>query len=224
MSNTGDKYAVKLLDKVCDCRKWLLTGLPCCHAISCMKYKNYKIVDYVPLIFKKEQYAACYSNIIFLVNGQDLWMRTNCIDLQPPLVKRQPGRPKKKRRLDASELMRDNSQMKRASYGIKCSRCKQTRHNKSTCPLPPPPTPSETQATSQTQAQSSQPQAQQSQAQQSQPQASHPQAQSSQPPIQKKKRSHRKRKNVDQVAATQPTQAKKKGNKVSKKAGSASQP
>jgi len=54
-------------------------------------------------------------------------------------VKRQPGRPKKKRRLDASELMRDNSQMKRDTYGIKCSRCKQIGHNKSTCPPPPPP-------------------------------------------------------------------------------------
>jgi hypothetical protein len=95
-----------------------------------MKHKNYRIADYVPTIFKKEQYAACYSSMIHPVNGQDLWMRTECTDLQPPPVKRQPGRPKKKRRMDASELMRDNSQMKRASYGIKCSRCKQTGHNK----------------------------------------------------------------------------------------------
>jgi len=86
----------------------------------------------------------------FPVNGQDLWMRTECTDLQPPLVKRQPDRPKKNMRLDANELMRDNSQMKRATYGIKCSRCKQIGHNKSTCTLPPTPTPppeSETQAT-----------------------------------------------------------------------------
>jgi len=62
-----------------------------------MKYKNYKIANYVPSIFKKEQYAACYSNIIFPINGQDLWMRTDYTDLQPPPVKRQPRRPKKKR-------------------------------------------------------------------------------------------------------------------------------
>lgn len=108
MSQTGDKFAVNLLNKVCDCRKWLFTGLPCCHAIACMKYINYKIADYVPSIFKKEQYAECYSIIIFQVNGQDLWVTTECTDLQPPPVKRQPGRPKKKRRLDASELMRDD--------------------------------------------------------------------------------------------------------------------
>jgi hypothetical protein len=124
MSNTGDKYVVNLLDKVCDCRKWLLTGLPCCHAISCMKYKYNKIANYVPSIFKKEQYVACYSSIIFPINGQDLWMRTDCTGLQQPPVKRQPRRP----------------------------RCKQTGHNKSTCPLPPPPAPPPTDQT-----QSSQP-------------------------------------------------------------------
>jgi len=145
-----------------------------------MKHKNYKIADYVPSIFKKEQYAACYSSMIYPVNGQDLWMRTECTDLQPPPMKRQLGRPKKKRRLDASELMRDNSQMKRATYGIKCSRCKRTGHNKSTFPLPPPPPPLTTQPAPSSQAA---------------PQPSKTQA--SQSPIQKKKRSPRERKNVD---------------------------
>jgi len=42
------------------------------------------------------------------------------------------------------------------------------------------------------------------------------------PPIQTKLRSPRKRKYVSDVAATQPTQ--KKGKKVSRKAGSVSQP
>jgi len=194
-----------------------------------MKHKNYRIADYVPSILKKEQYVACYSSMIYPVNGQDLWMRTECTDLQPPPVKRQPGRPKKKRRLNASELIRDNSQMKRATCGIKCSRCKQTGHNKSTCPLPPPPT---TQPAPSSQAQASSQPAPSSHAQASSQAAPTSQAtpqpsktQASQQPIQKKKRSPRKRKNVDQVAATQPTQAKKKGKRVpKKKAVSASQP
>ncbi|KEH39178.1 hypothetical protein MTR_2g090645 [Medicago truncatula] len=167
--------------------------------------------------------------MILPVNGQDLWKRTECTDLQPPPVKRQPGRPKKKRRLDASELMRDNSEMKRATYGIKCSSCKQTGHNKSTCPLPTPatnqPAPSaHAQATSQAApsahahassqpAASSQaapsahahtssqpaPSSQAAPSTQVTPQPSKTQA--SQQPTLKKKRSPRKRKNVDHVAA-----------------------
>ncbi|RHN65786.1 putative transcription factor interactor and regulator CCHC(Zn) family [Medicago truncatula] len=63
--------------------------------------------------------------------------------------------------------------MKKASYGIKCSRCKQSGHNKSTCPLPPhSPPESETQASqvppshpqAQVETQTSQPQVSQTQA------------------------------------------------------------
>jgi len=47
---------------------------------------------------------------------------------------------RKKRRKDADEK-RDEQQLKRAKNGVKCSRCKEKGHNKSTCKLPPPPPP-----------------------------------------------------------------------------------
>jgi len=75
IASHGDKYVVNILKMVCDCRKWLLIGLSWCHAISCMKHKHYNIFDYVPSHYKKEQYAACYSSMIY------------------PAIKRQPGRP-----------------------------------------------------------------------------------------------------------------------------------
>jgi hypothetical protein len=72
LSNSGDKYAVNLQTMLCDCRKWNLTGLPCCHAIACMKHKHYNIDEYVPSIYKKEAYAECYSSIIYPANGENL--------------------------------------------------------------------------------------------------------------------------------------------------------
>jgi hypothetical protein len=132
---------VNLLRQVCDCRKWLLTGLPCCHAIACMKHQNLDIESYVPIEFRKERYVECYSSIIYPANGHNLWVRSEYTDLQPPPIKRQPGRPKRKRRLEARELRKNDNEMRRAKYGIKCSRCKQLGHNKSTCKLPPPPPP-----------------------------------------------------------------------------------
>lgn len=101
--------------------------------------------EFVPDEYRRERYEACYAHMIFPVNGRSLWQRTAYTDLQPPPIRRQPGRPKKKRTKDPSEMLRDDSQMKRARYGIKCSRCKSVGHNKSTCKLPPPP--AETQAT-----------------------------------------------------------------------------
>jgi len=117
-----------------------LTALPCGHAISCMRNQDLNVYDFVPDIYKKEKYVACYSSVIYPANGQSLWERTEYIDLQPPPIRKQPGRPKKKRNKEAHELVKDDTQMRRARWGMKCSRCKQSGYNKSTCKLPPPPT------------------------------------------------------------------------------------
>lgn len=60
-----ETYHVNLLMRECVCRRWLLTGLPCCHAISCMKSQDMNIDDYVPDCYKKEMYAACYNSVIY---------------------------------------------------------------------------------------------------------------------------------------------------------------
>jgi len=93
--------------------------------------------QFVPDFYRKERYEECYRPIFHPVNGKDLWERNAYTDLQPPPIKRQQGRPKKKRNKDPSELLREDGQMKRASYGTKCSRCHQPGHNKATCKLPP---------------------------------------------------------------------------------------
>jgi len=110
-SMNGDSYIINLLRKECSCKKWLLTCLPCCHAISCMKAQDIDVNQYVPDCFRKERYEAYYSHIIYPVNGQSLWRRTEYTDLQPPPIKRQPGRPKKNRRKDVDEK-RDEQQLK----------------------------------------------------------------------------------------------------------------
>ncbi|KAK2351765.1 hypothetical protein QL285_096968 [Trifolium repens] len=118
-SPNGDKYTINLLKRECSCRKWYLTGLPCCHAIPCMRDQNIDVDQYVPDYYRKEAYAACYSHMIYPTNGQNLWTKTEFVDLQPPPIKRQPGRPKKKRNREAGAKKLDTI--------------------KSTCKLPPPP-------------------------------------------------------------------------------------
>ncbi|KAI5397238.1 hypothetical protein KIW84_063167 [Lathyrus oleraceus] len=91
----------------------MLTRLPYCHAISCMKAQQLEIDNFMYDCYKK----ACY---------------------EPPSIKRQRGRPKKKRTRDPSENMRDETQLKRANFGINCSMCHMIGHNKATCKLPAP--------------------------------------------------------------------------------------
>ncbi|KAK2422239.1 hypothetical protein QL285_032789 [Trifolium repens] len=119
---TGDKFVVDLQLKECSCRKWMLTGLPCTHAIACMQKNNLKIDDYE---------VTTYN------------------DLQPPPIRKQPGRPKKKRNREAAELQREPGQLNRKGLKQACGRCGVPGHNKTTCKLPPPPAPTPPPATTQ---------------------------------------------------------------------------
>jgi hypothetical protein len=94
-----------------------------------MRDQNIDVDQYVPDCYRKDSYAACYSHMIYPTNGQNLWTKTEFVDLQPPPIKRQPGRPKKKRNREAGEMKKDNSQLKRARNGIRCGRCQEIGHN-----------------------------------------------------------------------------------------------
>lgn len=117
---------------------WMLTGLPYFHAISCMKDQHLQIDDFILDCYKKELYEACYAPVIYLVNEEALWIKSDVVYLQSPLIKRQLGRPKKKRNREAREIVRDETHLKQANHGIKCSRCHKEGHNKATCKLSQP--------------------------------------------------------------------------------------
>ncbi|CAK8541988.1 unnamed protein product [Lathyrus sativus] len=53
-SVNGEKYVVNLYKKECSCILWMLSGLPCCHAMSCMKDQHLEIDDSVHECYKKE--------------------------------------------------------------------------------------------------------------------------------------------------------------------------
>jgi len=85
------------------------------------------------------------------MNGQNVWEITPFPDVLTPLKHSLPGRPKKKRRLLAYELNKDETQVGRGGEKKRCSICKQVGHNRSTCPHAPPslePSPNTTQPSS----------------------------------------------------------------------------
>ncbi|XP_058759142.1 uncharacterized protein LOC131632413 [Vicia villosa] len=70
-------------------RLWMLTGLPSCHAMSCMKSQQLDVEKFVPDCYRKVPYEACYASVIFPVNGENLWEKKDYVELQPPPIKRQ---------------------------------------------------------------------------------------------------------------------------------------
>jgi len=95
-----EKYKVNIGTQECTCRKWMLSGIPCYHALVLIRFLNLNAKEFIPHWFTIFTYEEIYHSIIYPVNGQLLWERTSYNDVQPPLKRRLPGRPKKKRRLE----------------------------------------------------------------------------------------------------------------------------
>jgi len=116
ISMIGDKYTVDVDAQHCSCRKWLLTAIPCCHAIAAMNFINVNAEDSIPICFRRSTNEEIYQSIIFPVNGEVLWERTPYPDVHPPHKRILPGRPKKKRRLEEWELRKDNTQISKGGH------------------------------------------------------------------------------------------------------------
>ncbi|RYQ97538.1 hypothetical protein Ahy_B08g093609 [Arachis hypogaea] len=70
----------------CMLQKSEMSGIPCVHAISCIKFKGLDLESFVAGCYKKEAYMRCYDSIIHPLNGLDLWKRTAHSDVMPPPV------------------------------------------------------------------------------------------------------------------------------------------
>jgi len=134
VSLIGDKFTVNIESQECSCRKWLISGIPCCHAIAALNFLNLKAEDYIPHWFRRTTYEEIYNSIVLPANGQLFWETTAFPDVLPPLKRRLSGRPKKKRRLEAWELRKDNTQMRPGGHRKRCSVCRALGHKRNNCP------------------------------------------------------------------------------------------
>jgi hypothetical protein len=65
-------------------------------------------------------------------NGPLLWPEVDAMPLQPPYMRRAPGRPKKLRRKNNDEPT-DGTRLRRHHSTLQCKRCGQYGHNRRTC-------------------------------------------------------------------------------------------
>nr|POE60375.1 hypothetical protein CFP56_33299 [Quercus suber] len=87
---------------------------------------------YVNACYKRTTYIDCYAPIIEPINGQNMWRPSGLPPVQPPIKRRPPGRPKKKRALEPDE---PRSHRKNRGLGIskQCKSCGKLGHNKRSC-------------------------------------------------------------------------------------------
>lgn len=133
MTDGGHEIVVDLEEKSCACRKYDLTGLPCYHACACIQWKNLRLVDYIHKTYTKDMYLATYDHTLEPINSEHYWEKTNLPGPLPPVIKVQPGRPKKKRD-SRNDAPADPTKLRRQNTNVFCRYCKEKGHNSRTCP------------------------------------------------------------------------------------------
>ncbi|WVY91979.1 hypothetical protein V8G54_037493 [Vigna mungo] len=124
ISQFGEQFVVNLDNKDCSCRGWFM---------------NINAEQHIAHWFMKSAYEETYNSIIYPINGQHVWEITPYPDILPPQKRAMPGRPKKKRRLQAWELKKNDSELRKGGTKKTCAVCKELGHNKKTCPQRPMP-------------------------------------------------------------------------------------
>ena len=114
---------VDLEKRECTCMKFQDLGYPCKHACAAALLAG---VDIPSLCIDERRVGALRRVYEFGIIPIDM-ETIPLIPIEPPLIKRQAGRPKVKR-----IRRRDEDRPKKIHY---CSSCGETGHNKKTCPL-----------------------------------------------------------------------------------------
>ena len=124
-------FIVDVSKRTCSCRKWDISGIPCCYAISCIFFNREAAEKYTDDCYRVNTYKACYELVINPINGQSMWTPTGLPLVQPPIKRRLPGRPKKKRAREPNEPSKEHN--KGLGIAKRCKSCGKIGHNKRSC-------------------------------------------------------------------------------------------
>nr|KAJ0202230.1 hypothetical protein LSAT_V11C600305300 [Lactuca sativa] len=116
--NGFEGYVVNLQRKVCSCRLWDISGIPCVHAQFAILFTGQDLVQFICEWFSVDRFKAIYANNILPVNGRNLWPRTTYTKPLPPLAIRMQGRPTLKSKRHVTESQEKYSQNKMKVTGI----------------------------------------------------------------------------------------------------------
>lgn len=76
------RFKVDLSQHHCSCRRWDLTGIPCSHAVACIRKKGEKPEDYIHNCYTIESYLRSNTPTLMPICSLEQWHKTR---LRPPL-------------------------------------------------------------------------------------------------------------------------------------------
>ncbi|KAK2641619.1 hypothetical protein Ddye_023382 [Dipteronia dyeriana] len=116
--------------------KKMVSRVPCCHALAGIRHhfgvngNQCSLEDYIDPLLSKAVYLQTYDYMIHPIPDLCLWDDHVGAPIQPPPLKRKPGRPKLLRKRESTE------KPKAARSGsVVCGKCRLPKHNSRTCKL-----------------------------------------------------------------------------------------
>ncbi|WVZ88228.1 hypothetical protein U9M48_034771 [Paspalum notatum var. saurae] len=98
------QYNVDILAKTCDRRKWNLTGIPCQHAISCLRHERIAPESVVHECYSLEAFNRAYESTILPCKDISTWEKVGGQKVLPPVYEKKVGRPPKCRKKQPHEV------------------------------------------------------------------------------------------------------------------------
>ncbi|KAJ1429263.1 Zinc finger, PMZ-type, partial [Sesbania bispinosa] len=127
-----NRHVVDLLGKTCGCTQWQISGLPCIHTTTTIRYKRARIEDYVDVYYSPFALFRSYDTIIHhLPSVEDLLES----DILAPPLRRLPGRPKKNMKRAKDEPAPSTIRKRLAT--MRCKNCQELGHNSRGCQRAP---------------------------------------------------------------------------------------
>lgn len=128
----GSQRSVDLSSQTCTCRMWQLSGLPCKHAVAAIFSNREEPKKYMHQYFSKATFLNVFKNLYNPLPSQEEWETTPYPNIHPWVVRKPPGRPKKKR-VRAPDEPRNPYKCLRAGGYVTCGKCEQKGHNARGC-------------------------------------------------------------------------------------------
>ncbi|XP_071902556.1 uncharacterized protein [Coffea arabica] len=113
---------VDLREWTCTCGYFQLTGYPCAHACAAIGVCRLPIKNYVHACYTRAEYLKTYAYTITPVPSDIYWITTEEESINPPAVRRMPGRPKKLHRR-AQDEPKKGQVSTRKGLVVHCKRC-----------------------------------------------------------------------------------------------------
>ncbi|KAM0850424.1 hypothetical protein ACQ4PT_053092 [Festuca glaucescens] len=115
-------YIVELNLRSCTCRRWQLTGIPCAHAIACLRHEKIKPEKLVADCYSIQTFMKAYGTHVRPVRDRKEWKKLNGPEVKPPYYEKVVGKPRKSRR-KAPEEKQNGTKLSKAGVQMHCSYC-----------------------------------------------------------------------------------------------------